>query len=137
MRRVLLCLLCACSTPSPSNDGGPDASPGDSIADDSPADSPAADAPSDGSSCNVTAAETITGTFSGLAFNAQDSFATESHTTEYQVFVAITDFKGACAIGNGQKASSKWFMITFVDNSPIVPATIDITQTNGLTVLYM
>ena len=132
MRYAFLCLLCACSTPNPSNDGGPDASPADGVA----ADSPAADAPSDGSSCNVTAAASVTGTFLGKTLNAQDAVAFESHTTQYEVVVGVTDYKGACGLGNDVKANSNVLAFIYQGATALVPAVIDIAQTNTMSAQF-
>lgn len=129
MRYVFLLLACACSTPNPSNDGGVDASPGDSIAADSPVDSP-----SDGNACNVTAAASVTGTLLGKTLTPQDSVAFEAHTTQYEVVVGITDYKGACGLGNDVKANSNVIAIVYEDATPLAPATIDITKTNTLSI---
>ena len=131
MRWIFLCLACACSTPNPSDDGGPDASPGDSIVAET-----SSDAPSDGNACNVTAAASVTGTLLGKTLNAQDSVALESHTTQYEVVVGITDYKGACGLGNDVKASSNVIAIIYLGATPLVPATIDITQTNTMSVQF-
>lgn len=131
MRHFFLCLACACSTPNPDVDGGPDASPGDSIAAES-----SSDAPSDGSTCNVTAAASVTGTLLGKTLNAQDSIAFESHTTQYEVVVGITDYKGACGLGNDVKANSNVMAIIYLGSTPLVPATIDIAQTNTMSIQF-
>jgi hypothetical protein len=131
MRYLFLCLACACSSPAPGNDGGPDASPGDAVAADSPVDSP-----SDGNSCVTTAAANVTGLLLGKPFNAQDSVAFETHTTQYEVIVGITDYKGACGLGNDVKANSNAIAFIYQDTTPLVPATIDIAQTNTLSAQF-
>jgi len=131
MRYVFLCLLCACSSPVPSDDGGNDAASNDVTTSDS-----SADVASDGSSCNVTAAASVTGTFLGKTLNAQDSLAFETHTTQYEVVVGVTDYKGACGLGNDVKANSNVMAIVYQGATALVPATIDIAQTNTMSVQF-
>lgn len=131
MRGLFLCVLCACSSPAPSNDGGLDASPGDSVAADAPVDSP-----SDGNACNVTAAASVMGTFKGTTLSAQDAVAFEAHTTQYEVVVGITDYQGACGLGNDVKANSNVLAIIYQAATPLVPAKIDIAQTNTLSAQF-
>jgi hypothetical protein len=132
MKYAFLCLLCACSTPNPSDDGGVDASGSDVVA----TDSPAQDAPSDGSSCNVTASATITGTFLGKTLTPQDEIAFQAHTTQYETVVGITDYKGACGLGNDVKANSNVLAIVYQGSTPLVPATIDVAQTNTMSIQF-
>jgi hypothetical protein len=131
MRYLFLALACACSSPAPTNDGGFDASPGDSDAADAPVDSP-----SDGNSCNVTASASVTGTLLGKTLGAQDAVTFSAHTTQYEVVVGITDYKGACGLGNDVKANSNVLAIIYQGATALVPATIDIAQTNTMSVQF-
>lgn len=72
----------------------------------------------------------------GKPLNAQDSVAFEAHTTQYEVVVGITDYKGACGLGNDVKANSNVIAIIYQDATPLAPAMIDIAQTNTLSVQF-
>jgi hypothetical protein len=131
---LLLLLATACSNNNPTPDGGGTDAAADIVqTQDSASDAP----PSDGGSCNVSSSSAlVTGTFLGKAFSPQDSVAFEAHTTQYEVVVGLTDFKGECALGNDVKANSNVVAFIYQAATPLVPATIDIAQTNVLFAQY-
>ena len=127
MRTFLVaCLACLACSQSPSgNDAGVDASGADA-----PIDSPAApDASVDSGSCNLQASATLTGTMLGQTLVPKDAVSFQTHTTDYEAVVAITDFTGTCALGNDFKASSNILSMVYESPTPLSAAKFDLTQT--------
>jgi hypothetical protein len=128
--------LAACSQGPSNGDAGPDAgadAPSDVTP---PSDAPADAPPGDGNTCNIQASATINGTFLGQTLSPKDAIAFQTHPSQYEVVVGVTDYAGACGFGNDVKASSNVFAIIYQSNTPLVPATIDLSNTNVLFVQY-
>ena len=116
----------ACSQGPEKSDGGSDASSDSPVTSDASSDT--------GSSCKLTGAATLTGTFLGQTLAPKDAI---SYQQGGMLVVGVFDYAGACALGNDLKASSNVLAITYSGTTPLPTNTpIDVKATQGLDAQY-
>jgi hypothetical protein len=120
--------VAACSSSTSPSAGGADAG------NDSPK-------PSDGSSCNLTAAATINGTFLAKTFNAQGPVSGQAPTsgTGYNAGVFVPDYANLCALSAANQRKGGSSVLGFLHQVPTPPSagTVSMTSPGAWQVGYL
>ncbi len=124
---LLLSLLAlSCSQGARPDDAGADSGAGDAVSADAPA---SGDSGGDANACTLQATATLSGTLLGQTLAPKDAVSYQTHTTDYEAVVAITDFANACSLGNDYKASSNVLSMVYVSpTQPLSAVTFDLSK---------
>ncbi len=123
--RRLLSLLVITSTLACSNGNNPADGGTDSSTDtgNNNKDASSNDAANDSGSCSAIGSGTVTGTLLGNTLAAKDAISSLGGGTPY---VVVTDFSGACALGNNLKANSSGLLFDFLTSSSFTVGTVNV-----------